>query len=178
MSRRSVDLCCLQEIRWRGASARKIEGKNSRYKIFWVGNEKGRGGVGILLSEEWIEKVFEINRVSDRIVMIKLATDNKIITVLCYTPQAVLDDIIKDTFYDQLQDTVRKVGADETLVIRGYLKGYNGKLTNGYASVHGGYGYSLRNKEGEHILEFAAAHNLVVGNSYFTKKDNHLITYQ
>ena len=43
--------------------------------------------------------------------------------------------------------------------------------------VHGGYGYGFRNKEGENILEFAVAHNLVAGNSYFTKKDNHLTTY-
>ena len=87
MSRRSVDLCYLQEIRWPSASAHMIEGKDSRYKIFWVGNEKGGGGVGILLSE-WTEKVFDINRVSDHIVMIKLAIDNKIIMVLsCYAPQ-------------------------------------------------------------------------------------------
>ena len=33
MSRISVVLCCLQEIRWRGASAHMIEGKDSRYKI-------------------------------------------------------------------------------------------------------------------------------------------------
>ena len=86
MSRRSVDLCCLQEIRWRGASAHMIEGKDSRYKIFWVGNEKGGGGVGILLLEEWIEKVFDINRVSDRIVMIKLATDKIIMVLSSYAP--------------------------------------------------------------------------------------------
>ena len=111
--------------------------------------------------------------------MIKLAIDNRIITVLsCYAPQVGLDNIIKDTFYDQLQDTVRKVGADETLVICGDLNCHIGKLANGYVGVHGGYGYGLRNREGEHILEFAVAHNLVVGNSYFTKKDNHLITYQ
>ena len=54
MFRRNVDLCCLQEIRWPGASARMIEGKDSRYKIFWVGNKKGTGGFGIRLSEEWI----------------------------------------------------------------------------------------------------------------------------
>ena len=80
-----------------------IEGKDSHYKIFWVGNEKGRGGVGILLLEEWIEKVFDINMVLDHIMMIKCAIDNKMITVLsCYAPQVGLDDIIKDTFYDNL----------------------------------------------------------------------------
>ena len=46
-----------------------IEDKDSRYKIFWAGNEKGTAGVGILLSEEWMEAVFDINRASDRIMM-------------------------------------------------------------------------------------------------------------
>ena len=34
------------------------------------------------------------------------------------------------------------------------------------------------NLEGERILEFAAAHNLVVSNSLFTKRESHLVTYQ
>ena len=96
-----MDLCCLQETRWRSAFARMIEGKDLRYKIFWVGNEKCRGGVGIFLFEEWIEKVFDINKVSDRIVMIKVAIYNKITTLLsCYASQVGLDNIIKDIFYD------------------------------------------------------------------------------
>ena len=119
MSKRSVDLCSFHEIRWCGASAHRIEGKDSRYKIFWVGNEKGTCGLGILLSEEWIEKVCDFNRVSDRTIMIKLAIDNKIITILSfYAPQVSLENIIKDIFYDPLHDNGRKVGADETLVIR------------------------------------------------------------
>ena len=103
----------------------------------------------------------------DRIVMIKLAIDDKIITILsCYTPQVGLDNIIKDTFCDKLQNTIRKVGAYETFVVCDDLNNHTGKLANGYEGVHSGYGYGLRNKEGEHILEFAGAHNLVVGNSY------------
>ena len=176
---RRVELCCLQEIRWRGASACIIEGKDSRYKIFWVGNENGTGGAGILLSEKWIEKVFDIDRVSDRIMMFKLAIDNMIITVLsCYAPQVGLQNKVKSTFYDQLLGNVGKLGADETSVIWGDLNGHIGKLANDYEGVHGGYGFGLINKEDEHILKSAVAHNLVVGNSYFTRKDNHLITYQ
>ena len=179
ISRRNIDICCLQETRWRGASARMIEGKDSRYKLFWVGNKNGTGGVGVLLSEEWIEKVYDINRVSDRIMLIKLAIDKKIITVLsCYAPQVGLDKIVKDTFYDQLHDTIRKVSDAETIVICGDLNGHIGKDANGYEGIHGGHGYEIQNKEGENILEFAVAHNLVVGNSCFTKKDSHLITYQ
>ena len=112
-------------------------------------------------------------------MLIKLAIDKKIITVLsCYAPQVGLDNIVKDTFYDQLHDTIRKVSDAETIVICGDLNGHIGKDANGYEGIHGGHGYGIRNKEGENILEFAVAHNLVVGNSCFTKKDSHLITYQ
>ena len=101
VSRRSVDLCCLKEVRWRGASARMIVGKDSRYKVFWIGSENGGGGVGIVLAEEWVEKVYDICRISDRLMMIKLAIENNIITVLsCYALQAGLDNTIKDAFYD------------------------------------------------------------------------------
>ena len=43
--RRNIDLCCVQEVRWTGASARHITGKDSRYKFFWVGNNQGTSGV-------------------------------------------------------------------------------------------------------------------------------------
>ena len=52
------------------------------------------------------------------------------------------------------------------------LNDHTGKLLNGYEGIHCGYGYGLRNKQGEHILKFAIVHTLlVVGNFYFTKKD-------
>ena len=50
MSRCQVDICGLQKVRWRGASARLVEGKDSRFKLFWVGNDEGMSGVGILLA--------------------------------------------------------------------------------------------------------------------------------
>ena len=31
---RSVDVCCVQEVRWRGASVRFVEGRRARYKLF------------------------------------------------------------------------------------------------------------------------------------------------
>ncbi|GJT04492.1 ribonuclease H-like domain-containing protein [Tanacetum coccineum] len=41
------------------------------------------------------------------------------------------------------------------------------------------FGYGVRNEEGQTILdfEFTAAHDLVVVNSFFNKRDAHLITY-
>ena len=38
-------------------------------KLYWSGNGKGTAGVGVFVAEEWIEKVFEVQRVSDRILL-------------------------------------------------------------------------------------------------------------
>ncbi|GJX14903.1 ataxia telangiectasia mutated family protein [Tanacetum coccineum] len=53
-----------------------------------------------------------------------------------------------------------------------------GATTERYSGVHGGFGYGVRNEEGRSILDFATAHDLAVVNSYFKKKDHHLITFQ
>ena len=50
VARKNLELCCLQETRWRCASARKIMGEDCTYKFFWSCDSSGIGGVGILLA--------------------------------------------------------------------------------------------------------------------------------
>ena len=52
LERRSVDVCCVQEVRWRGASVRSVVGRRARYKLFWIGNSTGYGGVGIFIAQK------------------------------------------------------------------------------------------------------------------------------
>ena len=52
---------------------------------------------------------------------------------------------------------------------------YKNVDTLGYEGIHGGYGFGKRNIDGERIMEFAIAKNLVVGNSKFVKKDINLV---
>ncbi|XP_071739178.1 uncharacterized protein [Rutidosis leptorrhynchoides] len=47
----------------------------------------------------------------------------------------------------------------------------------GYEGAHGGFGFGPRNEEGRSILEFAIAHELVVANSFFRKRDAQLATF-
>ena len=64
----TLDLCCVQEVRWRGPSARTHNWKKTPdTSFFWVGNNQGTSGVGVLLAEKWVDKVYDIKRVSDRI---------------------------------------------------------------------------------------------------------------
>ena len=47
---RHLDFCCLQETGWKGKEVRKMGG----CKFFWMGQEEGYHGVGVLVAEEWI----------------------------------------------------------------------------------------------------------------------------
>ena len=60
VARRRIDLCCLQEKRRRGSSSRKLIRKDCICKFFWSGDSSGLGGVGILLAEQWIDKVLSV----------------------------------------------------------------------------------------------------------------------
>ena len=179
ITRRNIDLCCVQEVRWRGASARHIIGKDSRYKFFWVGNNQGTSGVGVLLAEKWVDKVYDIKRVSDRIMLIKLLVGEVVLTVLSvYAPQTGLEESTKDAFYDSLQTVISELPDKEIVIPCGDWNGHVGREAAGYEGVHGGSGYGERNADGDRVLEFAVANDFVIGNTFFVKRDSHLITYQ
>ena len=58
------------------------------------------------MAEKWIEKVFEVKRFSDRIILVKFIVALVGQQVLCllsvYVPQCGLSDSVKDLFYNQL----------------------------------------------------------------------------
>ena len=154
-------------------------GKDSRYKFFWVGNNQGTGGVGVLLAEKWVDKVYDIKRVSDRIMLIKLLVREAVLTVLSvYAPQTGLEESTKDAFYDSLQTVISELPDKEIVIPCRDWNGHVGREAAGYEGVHGGSGYGERNADGDRVLEFAVANDFVVGNTFFVKRDSHLITYQ
>ena len=59
----------------------------------------------------------------------------------------------------------------------GDWNGHVGSEGCGFEEVHGGKGFGVRNTEGERLLEFAVANEIVVGNTRFTKRESHLATY-
>jgi hypothetical protein len=72
---------------------------------------------------------------------------------------------------------VRGVPSSKKLFIRGDLNGHVGTARGGFEMVHWGFGYDEQNQEGEEILNFDIAYDLMVANTFFRKKKSHLITF-
>ncbi|XP_071712410.1 uncharacterized protein [Rutidosis leptorrhynchoides] len=169
-----VDILCVQETRWKGEEAVDI----GDYKLWFSGSRVARNGVGIFIGPRHKDNIVGVGRCSDRIMSVRLVIQEESYMVICaYAPHAGLGEEEKSRFWESLDEVVRSCPADHRLLIGGDLNGHIGTISDGYAGVHGGFGYGVRNEEGRSILEFAVAHDLVVANSFFRKTEAHLATF-
>ncbi|XP_071695837.1 uncharacterized protein [Rutidosis leptorrhynchoides] len=169
-----VDILCVQETRWKGRGAARI----NDYKLWFSGSRVARNGVGIIIGPPYNEYVVDVGRRSDRIMSVRLVIQEVTFTVICaYAPHAGRGDAEKRHFWESLDAVMRMCPSDHSLLIGGDLNGHIGSDVEGYAGVHGGFGYGARNEEGLSILEFAVAHDLAVVNSFFKKRDAQLATF-
>nr|GEW41812.1 ataxia telangiectasia mutated family protein [Tanacetum cinerariifolium] len=151
-TRSSVRLAGSRRIRVGSWNETKWKGSIARegnsYKLWYSGSNTARNGVGIILTERLKDNVVRVIRRSDRIMAIYVIIEVETVNVI------------------------------STYAPQGDLNGHISAATDGYAGVHGGFGFRDRNEEGCTILEFATAHDLVVANSFFKKSDAYLITFQ
>ena len=174
-ARRRLDFCCLQETGWKGEGARKL----GEYKFFWMGCSRGIHGVGLLVAERWIEKVLEVRRVSERLMVVRVIVGRTVLNLIsAYAPQAGRPMPEKEEFFTLLGKIVSEIDDGEKLLIGGDLNGHVEAGVEGFEGVHGGFGFGKINVEGEMILEFADAWNFVVANTWFKKNEGRLITYE
>ena len=52
LRKRKVDVCCLQEEKWKSQGACFVGTLGQRYKLWCSGNDAEFGGIGILVKEE------------------------------------------------------------------------------------------------------------------------------
>ena len=102
LRKRKVNVCCLQEVRWRGEGARFIGVKGRRYKLWWCRNDDKTGGLGILV-KELCENVVEVRRRCDRVMAIGLVLGEEVVRVIrAYAPQSGKSDSEKEKFYEKM----------------------------------------------------------------------------
>ena len=87
-----VDICCLLETTLRGESVRIISEKAARYKLLWIGN--GKCSVGIFFTKKWVDKVINISRVSDRMIVNKVFVQGIIFSLISEISMSMLHNVV------------------------------------------------------------------------------------
>ncbi|KAI5734098.1 hypothetical protein M8J77_002409 [Diaphorina citri] len=168
---RKLDILGLSETKWKGQGSQELR---DGYYLYWSGGEKAINGVAIILSHQMKERVVNVQNVSDRIIQITLNIDQdqNINLIQCYAPQTGLSDEEKEKFEDELDNRI----GGENNIIMGDLNAQVGSNRLNYEEVLGPHGYGTRNIEGEKLLDLCTRNNLIMGNSWFMKKESHKIT--
>ncbi|XP_063600638.1 craniofacial development protein 2-like [Penaeus indicus] len=141
------EIHCVQEVRWREGGVREI---GEGYKLYYSGSRTGRNGVCIILDEELKQRVAEVQRPSDRLMTIKVLAGKSLINIVNgYAPQIGCEDQEKEEFREQLEQSVREILEEEEIILGADLNCHVGETAGGYEACHGGFGYDLRNEEGD-----------------------------
>jgi hypothetical protein len=106
-------------------------------------------------------------------ILVKMVFGVLVLNVIsAYAPQVGHNENTKREFREGLEDLVRSVPSGEKIFIGGDLNGYVGTSNTGFEGVHGGFGYGIRNQEGEDVLSFALAYDMIVANTLFKKREH------
>ncbi|KAL5131500.1 LINE-1 retrotransposable element ORF2 protein [Glycine soja] len=77
-----------------------------------------------------------------------------------------------------MEGVLQDIPQGEKVFLGGDLNGHVGSVARGFEGVHGGFGLGEMNGEGKSILEFSEALDLSIANTWFKKREEHLITYK
>uniref|UniRef100_A0A8I6YAQ5 Reverse transcriptase domain-containing protein n=1 Tax=Hordeum vulgare subsp. vulgare TaxID=112509 RepID=A0A8I6YAQ5_HORVV len=171
--RRRVDVLCVQETKWKGQKAKEVE--DTGFKLWYTGTTSNKNGVGILVNKSLRDGVVDVKRQGDRMILVKMVVGDLVLSA--YAPQVGHNESTKREFWEGLEDLVRRVPIGEKLFIGGDLNGHVGTSNTSFERVHGGFGYGIRNQEGEDVLSFALAYDMVVANTLSRKRESHLVTF-
>ena len=136
-----------------------------------MGREEGYHGVGVLVAEEWIEKVLDVNRWSKRIMVLRVVVGRSVVNLVSvYAPQTGRGKVEKEEFFTVLGKILSDIDVGERLLVCGNMNGHVGAEVDGFEGVHGGYGFGRRNVDGEMLLEFADTLDFTIVNTWFKKE--------
>ena len=124
MRKKSLQVLCVQETKWKGSKAREI---GAGYKLYYHGEDSKRNGIGIVLCEELKDRVLTVTRPCDRVMRIKLEIEGEVWHIIsCYAPQTGCPQDEKETFWEHMDSQMQTVTRSERVVVAGDLNGHVG----------------------------------------------------
>ena len=87
-----------------------------------------KNGIGIVVSEELAKNVLEVNRVSGRLIAMKLEIKGSILNIVSSSAPQVNNSMEeKNDFWEDLDGLIESVSKQERIVLGEDLKGHVGK---------------------------------------------------
>ena len=172
--RRGMDVLALCETKMKGKG--EVAFGEVTGRVSGVERGRAREGVALLLSE-WMEnKVVEWKEVSSRLMWVRVRMGRECWAfVSAYGPGCERSEEERDEFWNDLTRCVDGLTTRNYVVVLGDL---NARVGDGEVEgVVGKYGVPGENESGERLLDMCVEQELVIGNSFFKKKEINKYTW-
>ena len=127
-----------------------------------------------MMDKKLPDQVTEMRCKSDCIMSINLVVALEILNMeSVYASQIGLVDGINRHFWEDMYGIIHSVLLNEKLFIQGDFNGHG--RTEADRTKHGGFNYKDESNGGVSILDFVVTYKMMVENSHFRKKEDHLV---
>lgn len=178
LGRLKWDIIGIAETHWTGIDDKRL----MNYRILSSGREDvHRSGVGLILSSAAERALIGSKPVSDRIITARFRTAIGFMTIFqIYVPTAAASDQDMEDFYEQLQQELNCITKTEVIIIMGDFNAKVGLVSNrDERGAVGRFGFGSRNSRGDMLVDFCAANNLYITNTFFPQsKANRCWTWE
>ena len=167
----------LSEVRWTGIGETTT---NDGHKIWFSGHETAhKYGVGFIVRKEAIGCVKSCMPVSSRIISMQVSAKPKNITLIqVYAPTSDHSDEEVETFYEELEQTIKKAPRKDIVYVMGDFNAKIGPDAHAHwAGTVGRFGTGETNDRGLRLLEFASSHKLTIANTLYPHKPSRRTTW-
>src|SRR6476619_5240125 len=131
--------------------------------MYVVGSACQRG-VAVIAEAKVAQRVTEIDRFGDRIMVVKVKADPVDTMIFqAYLPTTDNEDEEVEKLYDQLEEILGKQKGAYNVIVMGDFK--TGVGEGKEDRVVGKFGLGKRNDRGERVIEFCKSQNLVTTNT-------------
>lgn len=135
---------------------------------------RAKGGVGCIICREHKKFIKSWEAITERILKVEMSLRQNTTLIIVYGPNEDARVAEKDEFWEKMNETVEN--AKDRIVIIGDLNGRVGKKDEQSGDVIGTYGEKERNKNGERLINFCIANELIVTNTFYQHKELHKYT--
>ena len=172
MFRMNIGCLGLAETRWSGKGDFVTDAGST---VIYSGSESRKeSGVAVILNKERSRSLLGYNPVSSRILSVRLSGRPWNLTLIqVYAPTNQAEDHEKDSFYTCLQQVYQQVPKQDIVLLSG---DFNAKIGTG--APIGKHALGSQNDNGERLVQFAQANDLVAANAMVRRHVRRMYTWK
>lgn len=162
------DILGICETRIKGEKCIKLKSGNTFYRK--NSDESSLGGVAILISKKYSDKIQDLRAISNRVILavIQLSTRYSIKIIQVYAPTSAHDDDEMESFYDDVSKAIDEPKTQFTIIMGDFNSKIGAREADDGDYV-GKFGLGNRNPRGEMLVDYLNRKRLFAMNTFFQK---------